>query len=40
MEFNVAKCKNKHLGTGNIKHDYSMKGRQLDVVAIPKGTLE
>jgi len=33
MEFNVAKCKTMHVGTGNIKHDYSMKGRHFDVVA-------
>ena len=26
-----------HLGSGNIKHDYSMKGRELDVVATERG---
>ena len=36
MEFNIAKCKTINIGSGNIAYDYSMKGRQLDVVMTEK----
>jgi len=34
-EFNVAKCKTMHIGSGNIKHDYIMKVMQW----LPERTL-
>ena len=34
MEFNVAKCVTMHIGTGNIEFQYSMQGRELDIVAM------
>jgi len=36
MEFNIAKCKTMHIGSENIEYEYSMKGRQLDVVMTEK----
>jgi len=32
MAFNITKCKTMHIGNGSIEYDYSMKGRQFDVV--------
>ena len=32
MEFNIAMCKTMHICNRSIEYDYSMRGRQLDVV--------
>jgi len=36
MTFNVEKCKVMHLGKGNRKYSYNMKGQQLEEVAVEK----
>ena len=36
MEFNIAKCKTTHIGSGNIEHEYSIRERRLDVVTEEK----
>jgi len=36
MEFNIAKCKTMHIGSGNIEYNYSMKGRRLNAVTTEK----
>jgi len=36
MEFNIAKCKTVHIGSGNIEYNYSMKGHQLNAVTTEK----
>ena len=36
MEFNVEKCKVMHLGSQNNELNYSMRGKQLEVVSLEK----
>jgi len=36
MEFNIAKCKTMHTGSGSIEYDYSMEGHPFDVVTTEK----